>query len=158
MTVREMWDVNLGWKWDVFAQFLSRDDLGRIAAHELVEDNECVDEVYWNGSPSGGFSLASALRVIRNDSEPRFEEVRGWRIMWKVEVPQRIKFFLWLASQDRLMTNSNRFLRNLTDDPRCFVCGEVEENTAHILRNCPVAILVWRRLGWRCNMLPGAYR
>lgn len=77
-TLREMWDANSGWKWDVFAHFLSREDLGRIATHELIEDMECVDELYLNGSPSGGFSLASALKHIRNDDEPGFEEVRGW--------------------------------------------------------------------------------
>ena len=121
--------------------------MGRVAAHDLVEDSDCVDEIFWNGSPSGGFLLASALNIIRNEEAPCFEEVRGWRTMWRVEVPQRVKFFLWLASQDRIMTNSNRFLRRLTDDPRCLVCGEVEENTAHILRECPAALMVWRKLG-----------
>lgn len=43
------------------------------------------------------------------------------------------------------MTNANRFIRKLTDDPRCFVCGEVEENIEHIIRRCPVATLVWRK-------------
>lgn len=121
--------------------------MGRVAAHDLVEDTECVDELYLNGSPSGGFSLASALKIISNEEELSFEEVRGWRTMWRVDVPQRVRFSLWLASHDRVMTNSNRFLRNLTDDPRCLVCGEVEENTAHILRDCPTAIMVWGKLG-----------
>ena len=106
-----------------------------------------MDELYWNGSPFGGFTLSSALKIIRNEAEPDIEEVKGWKTMWRVEVPQRIKFFLWLASQDRLMTNSNRFIRQLTSDPRCLVCGEVEEHTLNILRDCPTARVVWRKLG-----------
>lgn len=50
-----------------------------------------------------------------------------------------------LNLHDRLMTNANRFIRKLTDDPRCLVCGEVEENVEHILRKCPIATMVWRK-------------
>lgn len=130
----------------MFANFLRKEELGKIAAHELIEDDEIVDEIFWNGAPSGGFTLASALKIIRNELEADVDEVRGWKCMWKVEVPQRVRFFLWLASQDRLMTNGNRFVRKMTDDPRCLVCGEVEENTIHILRDCPAARLIWKRL------------
>lgn len=45
------------------------------------------------------------------------------------------------------MTNGNRFIHKMTDDPRCFVCGEIEENTLHILRDCPAASRVWKLLG-----------
>lgn len=67
--------------------------------------------------------------------------------MWGFEVSQKIRFFIWLTSQDPLMTNGNRFIRKLIDDPRCFVCGEIEENTLHILRDCPAASRVWTILG-----------
>ncbi|XP_056694885.1 uncharacterized protein [Spinacia oleracea] len=68
---------------------------------------------------------------------------RRWNEVWRVRVPQRIRLFLWLTLQDRLMTNANRFIRGFTTNPRCFVCGEVEENNDHILRQCPVARVVW---------------
>lgn len=68
-----------------------------------------------------------------------------WSNVWKVRTPHRVRFFVWLALQDRLMTNANRFIRGLTDDPRCFFCGETEENVDHILRRCPVATSVWRK-------------
>lgn len=45
------------------------------------------------------------------------------------------------------MTNNNQFIRKMTDDPRCFVCGETEEHTLHILRDCPAASRVWKLLG-----------
>ena len=146
-TVREMWDRNTGWRWEIFANFLHKEELGKIAAQELMEDDEAADEIFWNGAPSGGFTLASALKIIRNDLEVDIDEVRGWKSMWSVKAPQRVRFFIWLASQDRLMSNGNRFIRRMTDDPRCFVCGEIEENTIHILRDCLAAKRVWRLLG-----------
>ena len=42
-----------------------------------------------------------------------------------------------------LMTNANRFLRQLTD------VGEVEENTMHILRQCPAG---WFGRNWKLGV------
>ena len=147
VTVGEMWDVNTGWKYDDFANFLPPATLKQIAAHSLLEDEDAVDEIYWNGAPSGGFSLKSAMKIAKQGEEVEEHIDGNWKKIWMLPVPQRVKMFFWLGYQDRILSNSNRFLRHLTDDPRCFACGEVEENTLHILRDCPTARLVWRKLG-----------
>lgn len=92
---------------------------------------------------SGGFTIQSTLEIMRND-EVVFTHPK-WKFVWKMLVPQRIRFFLWLVFHDRVMTNTFRFVRGLTDDPRCGVCAEVEENIEHILRKCPTAKMVWRK-------------
>lgn len=43
------------------------------------------------------------------------------------------------------MSNAHRFVRHLTDDPRCFICDAHEETVDHILRQCPAATSVWRK-------------
>lgn len=58
---------------------------------------------------------------------------------------------MWLVCHDRLMGNLNRYKRNLTDNPSCFICGQDNESSIHILRDCPAAKSVWRRLGGRSN-------
>ena len=100
-------------------------------------------------APSGGFTLGSAMKLVRSTGEEEVNEDNNWKVIWKLAVPQRLRMFMWLSYQDRLMSNANRFIRHLTDDPRCYVCGEVEENTIHILRECPVAKILWRKLGVR---------
>lgn len=72
-------------------------------------------------------------------------EHRCWSQVWRVKVPQRICFFMWLALRNRLMTNANRVVRGFTDDPSCLVCGTNEETVDHILCRCPVAPVVWRK-------------
>lgn len=49
------------------------------------------------------------------------------------------------------MTNSNRFLRHLAENPRCFICGAIEGNVEHIFRSCPVAIVMWKKYSWLNN-------
>lgn len=146
-TVKEMWDASLGWKLEMFSSFLPAEVLCKITAHDLIEDEEEVDELFWNGSSSGAFTIASALKIILNESEGSEQRGIRWKELWELNVLQRICFFLWLAIQNRIMTNTNRFIRQMTDDPRCFACGEVEEHKLHILRECLVAIQLWRKLG-----------
>lgn len=75
---------------------------------------------------------------------PSIREVKGWKTIWRAPVLHRIRLLSWLAIQDKLMMNASRFPRNMTEDPRCFVCGDVEKNSNHILRKCLVARIVWR--------------
>ncbi|OMO65780.1 reverse transcriptase [Corchorus capsularis] len=42
-----------------------------------------------------------------------------------------------------IMHNRNRVVRNLTEDPSCKQCGAANENTLHVLRDCPHAKEVW---------------
>ena len=148
VTVSEMWDRTTGWKFDLFADYLAPEFLQRIMAYELVEDENADDEYFWNGSPSGTFTIKSALKILRNDEEMDEGQSKNWQVIWKAPVPQRVRFFLWLVFHGRVMTNAARFLRGLTEDPRCYVCGYVEENIDHILRRCPATTVVWRSLGW----------
>uniref|UniRef100_A0A803MIA0 Uncharacterized protein n=1 Tax=Chenopodium quinoa TaxID=63459 RepID=A0A803MIA0_CHEQI len=77
LTVRELWDVNIGWKFEESADYLLALIIGQIASFELVDDEEVVDEVYWNGTPSGGFSIRSAMELMKNSEAASFESVRG---------------------------------------------------------------------------------
>lgn len=95
-----------------------------IASFDLVDDEDAVDDIYWNGSPNGGFSISSALTLIRNEVELNEVSLKKRRSIWRVSIPQKMRFFLWLAIQEHLMTNGNRFVRHLTEDPRCLVCGD----------------------------------
>lgn len=148
MTVKEIWDPNVGWKTEFFAEYLSDTVLGEIASYDLIEDEDVVDEVYWNGSPCGGFTISSALNIIRNEEDAVGENCNKWKEIWKLLAHQRVRFFMWMLIQDSLMTNQNKYIRSLTDDPRCKVYNAVEETSEHIVRECPAAIILWQKLGF----------
>ena len=64
-------------------------------------------------------------------------------MVWDWKAPERIRFFLWLATHRRLLTNAERYKRHLTQDSHCEFYSEVEEDILHVLRHCPVAYYVW---------------
>lgn len=50
-TVANFWDLEYGWKWDIFANFLPSHALQQIEAHNLKEDSTVADTLYWKGTP-----------------------------------------------------------------------------------------------------------
>lgn len=70
-----------------------------------------------------------------------------WNMIWKASVQQRVRAFLWLVCHNRIIGNLNRYKRSMTDNPSCAICDAPHESTMHLLRDCPAAKAIWRRLG-----------
>jgi hypothetical protein len=69
----------------------------------------------------------------------------------RLQAPEKIKFFVWLIlfHINSLRTNILRFHRKLAADARCGRCHLAEElDIVHSLRDCPMAKLIWDRLGF----------
>jgi len=69
---------------------------------------------------------------------PRFVHV-----VWKLVLPPRVQFFLWLLSQNRLLTRDILQKRRDVSDPTCLFCSEIE-TISHLFFECCVAVNVWR--------------
>ncbi|KAK9025335.1 hypothetical protein V6N11_038204 [Hibiscus sabdariffa] len=69
-----------------------------------------------------------------------------WKWVWKLQVPQRVRVFLWLALHRRLLTNVERTRRHLTSMDHCECCLGGPEDVVHVLRDCFVARDVWSRV------------
>jgi hypothetical protein len=68
-----------------------------------LELNNEDDEPVWQYNSSGVYSSQSLYRVINfRGVLPVFVPV-----VWKLRVPPRIHFFLWLLSNDKLLTRNN---------------------------------------------------
>lgn len=87
-TVHEMWEPNHGWKWEEFAEFLLPKILQQIDSYELVDDEEAVDRVFWNGTTMGKFTVKSALRIVRGELE--MGATKNCSRVWKLPISQRI--------------------------------------------------------------------
>ena len=61
----------------------------------------------------------------------------------------RIKFFLWLCSQNSIPTCEVLSSRGFNLDTMCEVCERASESITHVLRDCPEASEVWKGLGIR---------
>ena len=73
-------------------------------------------------------------------------------MVWKARVPPRVKFFAWLALQDRCWTAERRRRHGLQDSDSCALCDQAVESMDHLLTKCSFSREVWFRcfdvLGW----------
>lgn len=69
----------------------------------------------------GGFSVRTAYRSTILREQPT--NTSGWAIIWDNPLPPRIQHFLWLARRQRLLTNTERVRRCMTDESDCVHIG-----------------------------------
>ncbi|KAJ3703386.1 hypothetical protein LUZ61_007091 [Rhynchospora tenuis] len=94
----------------------------------------------WRWTNSGIYTSASAYTILFN---PRISSPYH-RKLWKLRVPPKVKIFIWLLLQDRLLTQSNLLLRNWPTNEGCPCCLAGPLKTAHhLFLDCPLASSIW---------------
>lgn len=65
-----------------------------------------------------------------------------WGQIWKLDVHERVRCFIWIVCHGRLITNKLKHLMNLSV-LYCYRCTLQVESIMHVLRECPLAMVVW---------------
>ena len=103
----------------------------------------------------GFFSVRSAYRMLVNDkqrtrawledrsgtSDTRATE-KEWLAIWKVNVPAKIRVFLWRLARHSLSSGDVLHHRNMATHNLCGICGE-PDSWKHALLECNLARCVW---------------
>jgi hypothetical protein len=69
-------------------------------------------------------------------------------VVWKIYVPSRLHVFLWLLSNNKVLTRDNLAKRRHVEDMTCLFCSE-PETVSHLLFSVAMLGLfgrMWRRL------------
>jgi hypothetical protein len=72
--------------------------------------------------------------------------------VWKLKVPQKIHFFLWLLFHNKLLSRDNLVKRQNVDDLTCVFCNEVE-SYQHLFFDCVVASKLWKEIGLALGLM-----
>ncbi|KAK1289641.1 hypothetical protein QJS10_CPB18g00674 [Acorus calamus] len=67
--------------------------------------------------------------------------------IWKWRVPCKIKLFIWLVLQGRILTKMYRAKWRPEEPTECTFCGNEPESIEHLLFNCTTSACFWERLG-----------
>jgi len=100
--------------------------------------SEEEDHILWSHTSSGKYEVQSLYAMIS------FRGVVPMYVssIWKLSVPPRVNFFLWLVSNNKVLTRDNLAKRQEVSDPTCLMCNE-REFVTHLFFDCCVASLVW---------------
>ena len=101
------------------------------------------DFVAWHFEKSRMFLVKSAYKLAlmlkeQKEDEGQYNEAtlgerKIWDIIWKANVPQKIRIFAWRAATNSLAVQVNRVAHHQATLSTCSICGVEDENTFHAL-------------------------
>ncbi|KAK1309214.1 hypothetical protein QJS10_CPA09g00934 [Acorus calamus] len=115
-----------------------------LSAFDL-QDN-IIDVATWNPQPRHGFTVRSCYNWIRRDHPHLSHTASKWKEIWGPRIPLKVKAFIWMLFQEKLLTKTYRAKWSQQQDILCPMCESAEETTEHLFVHCPVALRLWALL------------
>ena len=108
--------------------------LNDVHNFELQSDD---DVILWKFEANRKFSVKSFYNAFtRNDAGPPH------KIIWKGKAPQKVKIFMWLMTNNAVLTKDNLIKRKWTGSPLCHFCDQ-NESVEHLFFTCSIAKVIW---------------
>lgn len=109
----------------------------------------------WHFERNGVFTVRSSYRMLvatklrreawlegsAGSSSTNTDE-KSWKMLWKIQVPAKIRIFLWRLSKHSIPTEDVRAHRHMTNSEACGLCGRLD-SWRHSLLECTVARCTW---------------
>ncbi|KAF5177868.1 hypothetical protein FRX31_032545 [Thalictrum thalictroides] len=101
----------------------------------------------WKWSRKGIYTVKSMYKELWRERQSEQEpHLISMEFPWKKRLPLKIKFFLWTAYLDRILTNCNLIKRGRAVDPICSACRLSNEDVTHLFLHCSKTLEVWEYL------------
>ncbi|PNY12420.1 ribonuclease H [Trifolium pratense] len=140
LKVCDLVDNDGKWNWNLITNWVPAVLQQKIAAILPPMEEYGCDERLGVGGSKYSFSVSSMYNNLcdfhGNESDST------WNMIWKLQVPERVRAFVWLLMHDRLLTNSTKSSMGL-GHAMCNYCGDVVETAIHVMRDCPKAMQIW---------------
>jgi hypothetical protein len=109
----------------------------------------------WHEENRGIFSVRSAYRMILRTKLAReawLQEDEGsshvqnesnkWSTIWHIQVPSKLKLFVWRLARQSMPTSEVLKHRKMAQEDTCLLCGATDR-WRHALLTCPMSGSVW---------------
>ncbi|KAK9988503.1 hypothetical protein SO802_028742 [Lithocarpus litseifolius] len=114
------------------------------------------DILIWPKENSGIYSVKSGYKSLMDSAtldtiRPSISATQKsfWKSIWNLNVPGKIKHFLWRACTNSLPSKENLKKRAIPIDPTCHLCSRENESILHALWGCEKVQTVWATdFGW----------
>lgn len=104
----------------------------------------------WFYDPKGVYFVKSRYHVVTEHKDEHMatalqNDSRWWKTMWNLDLPSKIKVFLWQACTNSLLMAERLFARTLNLHSRCDICKLALESIEHVLLICPDVRKIWEK-------------
>lgn len=135
------------WDEDKLNQHFIQEDLEVILNISLLRE-KAKDEVMWHYDKRGEYSVKSGYQLALKLKYPEASSNSGnnprhWNTLWSLEIPEKVKIFMWRAIKNLLPSAKNLWKRKVLQESICQRCNRNVESINHALLDCKVAKKIW---------------
>jgi len=109
-----------------------------------------LDKLIWPFTPTSQYSVKSGYRFLFESNSPQplsnpssTQSMGWWKKLWKMEVPNKVKHFVWRTCREALPTKANLSRRRIIPDGVCDRCETHRDDSSHALFFCFDVQVVW---------------
>ncbi|XP_030930993.1 uncharacterized protein LOC115956857 [Quercus lobata] len=137
------------WDQNVLQQHFLSFEVSRIQAISLcwTDQDDCL---IWPGCKDGNYSVKTGYQLLCESatlgdasSSDSSKQSLFWKRVWKLQIPNKIKVFLWRVCSNALPTLENLKRRKILDDAKFKACLAAEEDTLHAIWSCEKLQHIW---------------
>lgn len=108
--------------------------------------NTHYDEFIWGPTGHDKFIIKSATE-LENSHIANHSHAKLLEIMWKLQMPPKVKVFCWLLICECLKTIHKLHTFCPSVPSICVLCNHLGETLDHLLMNCPFSHNTWMLTG-----------
>ena len=95
------------------------------------------DRLIWHFSRNGIYTVKSGYRLAIDLEGCKGERLPGeWATLWKLQVPPKVKAFLWRACQNILPTRAKLAQKRIEVPTECVMCRSGTEDLFYVFLDC----------------------
>nr|KYP70287.1 Putative ribonuclease H protein At1g65750 family [Cajanus cajan] len=133
-TVADCW-VSGQWSFNALYTVLPTELMNSVQQLRVANSPLGLDHFVWRSDTSGCYTAASGYHFLTPGLAAEGDAV--WKKLWKIMIPEKVKFFLWQCLHLALPTNQVRADRRLSESGACSRCSCPQKTILHALRDCP---------------------
>lgn len=143
----KQWDVNK------VKELFTEEDAAAILSIPVPQRN-VRDRVAWTQSVDGHYDVKTGYRVWQNQGlrVNRAIQSEGWGKIWRLNIPHKIKVFLWRFGRNNLPVKTRLREKGVSLATVCSMCDRDEEHMVHVFFMCSFASQCWLYAGLSLDM------
>lgn len=132
------------WRVSLVQQFFLEEDALAIL-NTPIPQVKTKDRVAWMGTKNGQYTAKSGYHywfdcLFGHNMVPQHE---GWRKIWKLAIPHKVKIFLWRFCRNTVPTRWRLRLKGVSVPITCPMCNTDIEHMLHLFFDCAFAAYCW---------------
>lgn len=143
------------WKWKSIRDIENDPDIiekyEKLVLSRNIKQSEREDKLIWAASNDGRYSVKMGYNTLINLEKWEKVEI-PLKLCWDSTCLPKAGFFLWLAFQNRILTQDRLQKFGFSGPSRCILSKIEEESVDHLLYNCVYSKTCWewlvKNLNW----------